>query len=248
MSAHHRTGDRSTHQVICDRIEDRVAELTEPRVETLEQWVRSADGTRLEPVRRKVDHPSLVGQLQAAASRNNTDSASGGYESKPVVNVHAMAALQDMQAETRVWVKAIDPRRAGRADMAALVARLWFLADRAPTLTHERLLTLDFDVMRWWSHARVTTTWGDAPIRPHVPCSECGKRGSIRVTTTPTSAVCLECGAAWDQSTIGALGEHVRLMLAPPIDELTHDDTPITERIVPLAMPETPAVLGGLVS
>ncbi|MFD6030492.1 hypothetical protein ACFWE5_07235 [Cellulosimicrobium funkei] len=249
MSAHHRTVDRTTQQVVCERIETRVVDLTEPHVESVEQWVRSADGARLEPRRTKIDHRSLLGQLRAGVAGSTQGVSTSGYASKPATNLTPLATLEDIERESAWLVGSIDRRRASRADLrSAVVARLWFLVDRAPTLDDETLAYVDSSVTRWWVRARVTTTWGDPPMKPHVPCADCGRRGGVQVVLFPTAAACTACGAVWDATTIGALGEHVQLALSVSIDTDPRLRPGPHEIVPPIDADAIPTVLGGLTS
>jgi hypothetical protein len=63
------------------------------------------------------------------------------------------------------------------------------------------------DIHRWWTIARVEAGWDDPPRTLQDPCpyEDCGSR-SIRVRAGVTAAWCSDCGATWDQATIGVLG------------------------------------------
>ena len=180
-------------------------------------------GQRLVPRPAVVEHPSLIDQLERAVESSSAGASSSGYESRPAANIEALDSLGIMEREAAIWVRVILGRPVGvlgevpaSADLRDL---LGLLAQRAPTLEWERIRALDFDVLRWWARARVVTTWDVAPIKPHVPCMNCDRRGGIQVRVDPLSAICLHCGAAWDSSTIGILGNHIQLMMADPIDQ-----------------------------
>lgn len=197
------------------RIGDRLDELLEPKTTREHQWLINADGTRLEPHPHVVQHPPLIEQLAQAAPTSTAGASGGGFESKPAGNIEAIDALGTMQREASIWVQAIT--RAPAAGSLPELLRL--LGDRASTLEPGDLRDLDRDVLHWWARARIATTWDTAPLKPHVACMSCDRRGGIRVTVDPLAAVCIHCGAAWDSSTIGILGEHIRLMLSDPIDQ-----------------------------
>ncbi len=218
----HRT-ERSARDVVVDRIRSRVADLTEPSTVVVGQWVPEIvlrfpfrdvvrRTGRLILQHTNINHPSLLLQLRAGIAGSTAGVSSSGPASRPPTTLEPLAALQTIDVETRVWVRAL-----GLDCHPSIAARLVALARRAPALD-ERLSALDADVRTWWVHARTVTTWGDPPIRPHIPCPDCGTWGRINVRLTPTTAACLECGAAWDGTTIGALGEHVQLALSPAID------------------------------
>lgn len=249
MSKHRTETIRSTEQLIADRIRDRVVDLTEPHAEKVEQWARSADGARLEPVRTTIEHPSLLGQLRAGVTGGTQGLSTSGYGSKPATNLNPIATLEDITRASAWLVESIDRRRAARADLrTSVVARLWFLADRAPTLERDDLVFVDATVTSWWVRARITTTWGDPPLKPHVPCSECGQRGGVQVVLYPTAATCTGCGAVWDGSTIGVLGEHVRLLLEPTVDVIVRAERQLAADVgLPVERDTLPAMLRGVV-
>lgn len=218
MSKHRTETIRTTEQLIADRIRDRIHELTAPHTTEVSQWVVSDDGTRMVPKVTRIEHPSLLHQLRADVSRSTAGAASRGPSSRPPTNLETIAVIELVQRESRHWLWSVDRARVERPDMVVVVGRLWRLADLASTLEWDDLVELDRSVRTWWVRARVATTWGDPPLRPHVPCSECSTVGGIRVTLVPTTAACIECGATWDGSTIGALGDHVRMLLETPVD------------------------------
>jgi hypothetical protein len=247
--SHHRnlTGE----QVIAGRIRDRIVELVEPRTEVISQHVLSDDRTRMEVRDTKTEHPSLIGQLSTSVKSQTDQTSSSGYGSRPTLNVAGVSVLQDITSESWIWLRALDRKRAARADMRdSLTARLYRLHDLAATLPLDLLSKLDVEVTRWWAQARVTTSWGDAPYRPHVPCAECGKIGGLCVTLTPTAAACLDCGAVWDAATIGILGNHVQIMLEPPIDMAPQLGPTLPRSLteVPSALAEVPDNLRGLIA
>lgn len=250
MSKHHQQQTRTARDVQVDRVRDRVRELTEPRVETVVQNVLDRAAGQLVQRRTRIEHASLLGQLRGGVAASSVGGSSSTPKSKPATNLEPLAVLEDITAATMTWLRVVDPARASRADMRSVIARLWRLADRAPTLPDEQLRNLDGDVMRWWTAARITTTWGDRPLRPHVPCPECGKRGTIRLLVERTAAMCMDCRTAWDATTIGALGEHVRIALSPAIDleaeqTMIGPDLPASRTKAPHTRPEVPAVLRG---
>lgn len=207
-----RTRDQ-VDDVVLSRISDRVQDLTQPVTTRQTQWVPSADGTRLEPTVHTVEHPPLVVQLEIAVAGSTAGASGGGYESRPTANLEPLDALMVMREQVRAWV-----RIGLRGSPSSLGRDLVVLASRAHELDDDDLHALDRDVLRWWARARIVTTWDSPPLRPFVPCMACDARGKIRIRVDPLAAVCLACGAAWDSSTIGILGAHVELMLAPPVD------------------------------
>lgn len=211
----HRPDHTSASQVRCERIADRIAELLEPKSTRETQWVPSTDGTRLEPQVVVVEHPPLLVQLQHAASGSTAGtSSSSGFGSRPAANIEAVSTLDLIERHAAECV---------RDDLGQVpstpVENLRRLASEAHTLDEETLRLLDSDVRGWWVRARITTTWDTAPLKPFVPCMHCGVRGDLQVRTDPLAAICLACGSTWDASTIGILGEHIRLAMADPIPD-----------------------------
>jgi hypothetical protein len=178
--------------------------------------LRDGDGQRLVPRQHTMEHPPLLEQLHDAIVGSTAGaSSSGGYESRPTLNVEALDAWTAVDQGARFWVQAVTNTRTA-ADAEVLIADL---IGRLPTLDREDLRLVDQDVLRWWGRARVATTWDTPPLRPHVPCMNCDQRGKLRVRVDPLLAVCLACGAAWDESTIGILGAHIRIMAGEPPTE-----------------------------
>lgn len=101
-------------------------------------------------------------------------------------------------------------------DLRRLASESWSLAGRNTSDDRREpddLQLLDQDVLRWWGRARLVTLWDMPAHRPHVPCMQCGKVGAIQVRFNPTAAVCFDCGATWDQASIGILGSHIQLAM-----------------------------------
>lgn len=122
-------------------------------------------------------------------------------------NIEALDALTQVERDSRFWVEAItgSPARMPVEDLVAALSEKVTLADR------DDVRSIDHDVLRFWARARIVTTWDSEPAKPHVPCMNCDVRGKLRVDLAKNIAVCLGCGAAWDSTTIGILGEHIRI-------------------------------------
>lgn len=221
------------------RIRERVTELVEPSWTTVTQYMVEVDDPTVRPPwaprrvevpfdpdahllvpwiprSRTVEHPSLIVQLEQSVGRGTAGVSSAGHESRPVVSVPAVDALGIMHRESVVWVRSGFRVRPSSDP----VENLAVIAGRAQDLGADQLATLDGDVLRWWGRARIVTTWDLPPLKPHVPCMACGKRGGLQVRVDHMVAVCLECGATWDARTIGILGTHVRLAMAAAPKEL----------------------------
>ncbi|MCR6706567.1 MAG: hypothetical protein NVV66_18390 [Cellulomonas sp.] len=178
--------------------------------------LRDGDGQRLVPRPHVVEHAPLLVQLHEAIVGSTAGTASSnGPSSRPTANLEALDAWTAVDVGARFWVAAITNSPAA-GDVEHLVRDL---IERAPTLDRVDARDVDQDVLRWWGRARIVTTWDTAPLKPHVPCMNCDVRGKLQVRIDPLVAVCLACGAAWDSSTIGVLGEHIRIWLGDPIPE-----------------------------
>lgn len=219
------------------RIRERITELVEPSwSQQNQQYVKVLDQPRppwrsrglieipFDPDRhllhpwftktRTIEHPSLIAQLELGGGKSSAGLSSKGYGSRPVISVPAVDALGIMHREAIIWL-----RSALRVPVSSDTAtNLRTLACRAQDLDAGRLETLDGDVLRWWGRARIVTTWDSPPLKPHVPCMACEKRGGLQVRVDRMVAVCLDCGATWDSRTIGILGSHVQLAMAEQLE------------------------------
>lgn len=211
MKTQQRTDDRAEQRELLGRVRDRIAEMTKPKTTRTEQWVPTADGSKLVPQVHQVEHPSLLDQLRMGISQTTAGGASAAG-SRPPANLELIDALQLVRREVHGWVT----HDCQQNLTGSIEGDLTVVADRAGTFDRDSLVDLDRDVQRWWGRARIATTWDTPPLQPFVPCMACNARGKLRVRVTPLVAVCLECGATWDESTIGVLGNHIRLMLERP--------------------------------
>ena len=237
--AHHRP-PLGPHEVIVARVRDRIDALVKPTTTLHTQWLLRPPWLQLRPYPHVVEHPSLIDQLRAGTSASTAGSSGGGPGSKPPANLTPLSELETIRTEATRWVV-----YAWRLETTGVVDALRVLAERASTIEHlDDLRDLDWHVTRWWAHARLVTTWESAPMKVYAHCDQCGTRGSLQVRCDPITAVCFACGSAWDSSTIGQLGEHVRIMLEH------HDLLPPIEHDAVAAMkvfdtPPMPTVLHG---
>lgn len=207
--------DDDGRRVVVDRVRERITELVSESTTETTQWLLRPPWAGLRPYPHTVEHPSLIDQLRECFPDGSSRSSGGVPSSRPAANLTTIEALQMITVEARRWVE-----YGLRAPSRGVVADLGLLRSRAATLEQwADLSDLDWHVTRWWTRARVVTTWDTAPLRPFVPCDQCGSTGTLRIVLEPLAALCLECGAAWDRSTIGVLGEHVQLMLSAPIPD-----------------------------
>lgn len=245
-----RDPSRVAQQVLLARIHERVHDLLEPSTTRTEQWLLKPPWRMLRSYPHVVEHPSLIDQLRGCFPEGSSGESTGRPGSRPPANITTLSELQTITVDARRWASYAFGVPAG-----GVVDDLRLLDQRAATLEDlDDLRELDRDVTRWWAHARVATTWDRPPVKPFVPCDQCGRRGGLRVTDEPLAAVCLECGAAWDSATIGSLGEHVRIMLDPrPLPAVLPEDfdagvvpTPILADLDEVDAREIPSVLKGV--
>lgn len=202
------------------RIRDRIADLIEPSTTQHTQWLPSDDASCLVPRVKNIEHPSLIDQLRDCFPDGASGTPAGVPSSRPAANLETISALGTITTEASRWVA-----YGLRCASSGVVSDLALLRDRASTIVERGdLADLDWHVRRWWGHARIITTWDQPPLKPHVPCDECGAVGSLRVQPNPTTAMCFECGSVWDESTIGILGNHVQIMLDPGTVVAAHVD------------------------
>ena len=218
--------------------------------------IRTTEGERLgyDPSYdslRTVSHPSLVEQLRRAISggAGHPSGGSSSFGSRPPIRLEALDFLTRIEQESAAWVRALEGEPRSSAE-----GHLWWLSGALPDLDVDDLADLHHDVRSWRIGAAIAAGWDAAPWRPHVPCINCNEVGTLRVKAEPSgggigysgwsvSAYCVDCGEAWDSSTIGLLGLHIEAMMnAPTPARLSVDVATIGER--PPA--EIPRVLAGL--
>lgn len=198
------------------RIQDRVDDLTRPSTTREHQAVWNETKSRFDYRPHVLEHPSLLVQLERAVTGTTGPAGSAGsFESKPVARIDALDTLEAITRESARLVGYVLHQRPSTTP-----ANLHLLAARSHDLADPELRDLDFEVLCWWARARVTTGWDSPAWKPHVRCMSCDRLGTLRVRVAPLAAACLACGAAWDASTIGILGEHIRIALAEPIDQV----------------------------
>ena len=199
-----------------------------------------------------VVHPSLVEQLRRAVSGSagHPGGGSSSFGSRPPLRLEALDFLTRIEQEARSWVVHLEgvPRPSAEGN-------LWWLSGALPDLDEETLRELHHDVRSWRIGAAIAAGWDAAPWRPHVPCINCDSMGSLRVRAEPSgggigysgwavSAYCVDCGEAWDSSTIGFLGLHIEAMLSAPAHAASLSVETAGE--VDLTPAPLPAVLRGL--
>jgi len=202
--------DTDKRRRILEGIQDRVDALTRPLTTRENAHAWDERKARLMPRVVVVEHPSLLEQLDNPFSTGTVGRAAPGNHSRPLANLAAVDLLALIRREASEWARYCS----GRPPSPDLPSNLRTLASRAHDLSDDDLSGLSADVLHWWARARAVSGW-DVAWRPHVRCMACERLGGIRVRSDPMSAVCLDCGAAWDAATIGILAEHIRKAGAP---------------------------------
>ncbi len=182
--------------------------LTDPRrhVEIISAWVNRNRKT----IRRVTTLPSLLDQLADAAIPGETyveaETSRPGYGSRPPARLDAIDRLLAIEAGARRWVTSISLtlRDTAAGNIRALVGA-------SGTLDSDTFDALLYEITTWRSWAATVTGWRNPPFRPHVGCPVCDKVGSLRIRLDQRTACCMSCGEAWDDTSIGLLGEHIRI-------------------------------------
>ena len=192
-------------QYAADRIIDRIDELTRPYTHR-EPVTRYQSGTWItEP--HIVQMPSLIDQLDEALTGGRSGTDRAGFESSSVARFDALGLLERMRVEATVWAR--PPSTRWRPTLPQLVrAPLGYLND----LGDLDVADLERDVRGWWSAARIVTTWDSPAMRIYAPCPLCEAWGDLFARVNPIAAWCRACGEAWDETNVGLLGDHVRIV------------------------------------
>lgn len=195
-------------------VQEMIAELTRPHSH------REHYTTRVGATTWGRDHvtkvPPLIDQLQHASPSGEGLGRGGGYESRPVARVEALDVLTWIDDEAARWVRRLgedDPGFTGRCVtlLGSLLPAQRHCGQRRPKspgcCTRH---SIEADVRRWWTQARIVTGWDTAPWRPDNTCPHCGKRGGLRIRLEQRVGMCVECRESWDPSSYQQLGEHIR--------------------------------------
>lgn len=149
-------------------------------------------------------HPSLLRQLRALATGLpglQEDAARRIPDSTPPGGWGALTALLRIEQAAAAWVDRLAMPL--RADVEGNLRFL--LAQATPPLPYADGIAAD--IHRWWTIARIEAGWDEPPRTLQDPCpyDDCRAR-AIRVRPGAAAAWCSECGATWDQASIGVLG------------------------------------------
>lgn len=218
-----------TLQDIRDRLADRLDDLIEPRSVSTRRWVHRQGTDALVPEDVVVRMPGLLGQLARRDPSTTVGRSSTSSGSRPPGSLAAVDTLLMIDREARpLAARLITLRIQATAEGVQLVAHPRRLIDAVriiraavPELDRAWLRSVDRTVVRWWARARITMTWDEPPLRPHVPCPACGRRGGLQLVRDPLAMACLDCGEAWAGSSDAELVAAVQRTVPRSADDPT---------------------------
>lgn len=198
---------------------DMVRQLTQPH-QHAEAYTHEATGTTYTQ-RHIVTVPALIDQLQHATPLTGGDDRSGsGFGSRPAASIEALDTLIAIDLAAARWLRDLGEDDPG--DTKTCVRKVGSLLPSTHTCgpTPRRAdagqvdccarHTIEHDIRRWWTHARIISGWDVAAWKPNNTCPLCGKRGTLRVRSTDHTALCIDCRSTWEPATIALLAEHIR--------------------------------------
>jgi hypothetical protein len=169
------------------------------------------------------ENPPLLVQLKAAATPKASVDAGTARPaaSKPSAAIDSIDTLLEIDSQAAAWLRALgedDPGNVIRCvvQVGALAVSQEHCGRKAPKRDeHGHVICctyheIESDVRRWWSRARVVTSWDQPPFRPDNTCPICGERGTLRIRAEEQLAMCIDCRAVWDAETLGLLAAHIR--------------------------------------
>ena len=171
------------------------------------------DGTHtLVSDRWKTTNPPLLEQLGTAVAQSAAveEGARPGFASKPAARIDAIDALAKITRDVERWLRTLDlpvpyvPGVYGTSDVDVSVGVRRVAAAASQDKTIAR------DVRSWWIIARTVTGWDSQAWKPRASCPVCEYVGDLRIRLDVSTAVCVNCWAEWDESTIGLLADHIR--------------------------------------
>lgn len=152
--------------------------------------------------------PSLLEQLRQAVlpgeSYSEEEHARQPPGSRPAARLDAVCSLLRIDAAVTVW--------ANRMDMAwrdSTASTIRGLVGNAGAMHSDQQSALLGDLRAWRSWAAVTAGWERPPDAPRGTCPACAALNTIRVRLAEKRAICIGCGAWWNEETIGVLAAHI---------------------------------------
>lgn len=194
------------------QIADAVEELTRPRTNKEPYSYVDSHSTVIHG-RHPTHVPPLLDQLLESLEPGGTGEAGRAVPgSRPSARLDAMDTYMRIDQAVYGWCKTYAEAR--RWD--SLTSRLRALVGASLNIEDDEQHELAREARRWVTWSRVTTGWEVPARQPDNTCPLCGVRGGLRIrvgdgiTSAEASGMCVSCGEAWDNSTIGLLAEHIR--------------------------------------
>lgn len=153
--------------------------------------------------------PSLLDQLRHAVipgeSYSEEEHARQAPGSRPAARLDAVSSLLRIDAGAIVWTNRLD-----LTWRPTLAGNIRGLVGASGTLASDDQRTLLRDLRSWHTWAAVTSGWERPPDAPRgAACPACAALNTIRVRLREERAMCIACGAWWNQATIGILAAHI---------------------------------------
>lgn len=193
-----------------DLVVDLVEHTTHHEPYTIQR--RNPDGTHtLVTERWATTNPPLLEQLGTAVSQSAAveEGPRAGFASKPAARIDAIDALARITRDVERWLLLLSlpvPYVRGAYGAAEVDLMVGVRRVAAAVSLDDRIAR---DVRSWWIVARTVTGWDSAAWRPRVACPNCEYVGDLRIRLDVKTAVCVNCWAEWDETTIGILADHI---------------------------------------
>lgn len=188
-------------------IADLANELAYPRKHREPRWRWSETRHKVPMPPHITTQPALLVQLHDAVKPllSQMDESGGGQGapgSRPPLQLDALNRWLEIADQAAWWCRAlgVDDRGDPIDDVRALAGANH--TDRARDL---------LAAMRSWRSWAATMSGWQAIYTPRAACPvvECGRSGTLRVNLHKVGAICVACGAWWDETTITILAAHI---------------------------------------
>lgn len=141
------------------------------------------------------------------ATGGENEGRPAGFRSAPPLCLEAVSrlAVVEIAAVRWCWSLKLELRDTTESNIRALVGA-------AGNLDSDTQVSLLDELRQWRTWAAVMSGWQSPAYSPKVNCpvDGCGKPNTIRINLARKSALCVECHASWDESTIGILADYIR--------------------------------------
>lgn len=191
-------------------ITDAADALTEPHqhVEPIYDLDRHRN-KRLRHVHTTIQPGLLQALWEAIEPGRATDDATtaGGFRSVPPLCLEALSRHTAIQIGVirLSWSLRVDLRDTTASTIRAFVGA-------APNLDTDTQTYVLGELRTWRTWCAVMTGWQSPNYAPHVPCpvAACERANGLRINLTRKTAMCVACGAIWDEDRIGVLADYIR--------------------------------------